>query len=86
MHVELRAALDHAEKDESVRALARQLAAGPTRAYAMTKRVIHASGGHDLPKQLEMERDLQRRAVEDVDYFEGVGAFLQKRAPNFQGR
>ncbi|HEY4373994.1 MAG TPA: 2-(1,2-epoxy-1,2-dihydrophenyl)acetyl-CoA isomerase PaaG [Burkholderiales bacterium] len=78
--------VDGAELIPQARALAHQLASGPTRSLGMIKRMVHASGGHDLPQQLEMERDLQRCAVAGEDYFEGVGAFLQKRAPNFQGR
>jgi 2-(1,2-epoxy-1,2-dihydrophenyl)acetyl-CoA isomerase len=67
-------------------ALARRLAAGPTRGLGLTKRAIHAAAGNDFDAQLDLERDLQREAGRTTDYAEGVMAFLDKRAPEFTGR
>jgi len=67
-------------------ALARALAAGPTKGYGLVKRAIYASAGNSLEAQLDLERDLQRDAGSSADYREGVSAFLEKREPRYQGK
>ncbi|MGI6850848.1 2-(1,2-epoxy-1,2-dihydrophenyl)acetyl-CoA isomerase PaaG [Mesorhizobium sp. 1B3] len=66
--------------------LAEAFAKGPTHAYALTKKAIHAATGNTLEKQLRVERELQREAGRSDDYREGVAAFLQKRPAVFGGR
>lgn len=66
--------------------LATRLAAMPTRALALTKRALDAAETNDLDAQLALERELQSEAGRTADYVEGVRAFLEKRAPAFQGR
>lgn len=66
--------------------LARQLAAGPTRAFGETKRLLHGSWTTPMETQLEMESQAIARMVESVDGREGVSAFLEKRPPTFTGR
>jgi 2-(1,2-epoxy-1,2-dihydrophenyl)acetyl-CoA isomerase len=70
----------------AVDALARQLAAAPTRSLAATKAAMRASWQHSLAQQLEVERDAQRALGWSDDYVEGVAAFLEKRTPKFTGR
>lgn len=67
-------------------ALARRLAAGPTRGLALTKRALNQSAANTLDEQLALERDFQRMAGRSDDYREGVAAFAAKRPPAFKGR
>lgn len=67
-------------------ALAAKLAAGPTRSYAATKEALNRSLYPDLDGQLEFEAELQHSLARTSDFLEGVGAFVEKRPPNFSGR
>jgi enoyl-CoA hydratase/carnithine racemase len=64
---------------------ARGYATGPTRAYAAAKRALAAS---DLPLAdgLEREREVFLPLFATRDQEEGMRAFLDKRAPEFEGR
>jgi len=69
---------------EEATALAAQLAAGPTNAYALTKQAIQAASTNTLEAQLDLERTLQREAGMADEYREGVAAFHEKRQPDFR--
>lgn len=58
----------------------------PTKALAMTKRMINITYDNDLNAQLELEAMNQIAAANAPDYEEGVAAFLEKRKPNFKGK
>jgi 2-(1,2-epoxy-1,2-dihydrophenyl)acetyl-CoA isomerase len=66
--------------------LAASLAAMPTRAIGMTKRLFDAASNNTLEQQLELEAQLQSAATQSDDFREGVAAFLEKRDPRFAGR
>jgi 2-(1,2-epoxy-1,2-dihydrophenyl)acetyl-CoA isomerase len=67
-------------------ALAAELAALPTRAIGMTKRLLDRAPSAALEDQLEWEAQLQAVATQSDDFREGVAAFLEKRVPQFVGR
>lgn len=66
--------------------VATELAAMPTRAIGMTKRLFDNAETATLEEQLELEAQLQTAATKSEDFREGVAAFLEKREPRFQGR
>lgn len=59
---------------------------GPSFGLAQIKRAFEASATNNLDAQLDLERDLQRKAGAHSDYAEGVDAFMNKRAPSFGPR
>jgi 2-(1,2-epoxy-1,2-dihydrophenyl)acetyl-CoA isomerase len=67
-------------------ALAGQLAAGPTLAYAAAKEAANAAAAHGYAEQLELEARLQGIASRTADFAEGRTALLQRRTPRFEGR
>jgi 2-(1,2-epoxy-1,2-dihydrophenyl)acetyl-CoA isomerase len=77
--------VEDAEFAGVVDALARQLAAAPTKGLARTRQAIYESWGRSLEEQLDIERDYQRELGHTADYAEGVAAFAGKRTPQFKG-
>jgi len=68
-----------------VAGLAGHLAAMPTRAIGMSKRLFDRAAESSLDDQLELEAQLQSAATKTNDFREGVTAFLEKRKPEFDG-
>lgn len=72
--------------DETWKARAAHLAQGPTAAYAAAKEAIRGSWDKTLEEQLLVEAKLQGACGKSRDFKEGVVAFMEKRAPKFEGR
>ncbi|WP_405150608.1 enoyl-CoA hydratase-related protein [Sphaerisporangium sp. NBC_01403] len=67
-------------------AVARRLAAGPTRAYAEMRHLLRGSGNLSLTDHLAAEERAMFRTAATADAGEGIAAFAGKRQPHFQGR
>lgn len=65
--------------------LAATLAAGPTAAYAETKRLLVDGASRPLAESLNAEAAAQRRLGTTADHGNAVRAFLAKEKPVFQG-
>jgi len=74
-----------AELEAETLALARRLAAGPTAAYAKTKRLLNDSINRTLDSQLYAEQENFAASTATEDFAEGVRAFIEKRKPTFRG-
>ena len=80
-----RVVADNALQDEAL-ALARQLASGPTLAYAEIKRLFLNAGAAHFEAQLEDEALTLARIAGSADAQEGIAAMVERRKPNFTGR
>ena len=73
--------------EEELRELGRRLAEGPTRSFAATKQLLHASATVDrLDWHLDRELDELSRIADTPDFAEGIEAFFAKRPPRFGGK
>ena len=75
-----------AEFEAHIKSRAQQLANGPTVAYEQLKKAIRGSLENTLDEQLAVEAKLQAVCGNTHDFKEGVTAFLEKRAPRYEGR
>lgn len=66
-------------------AVARQLAQGPTVAFAESKRLIVEGHGSGIDAALEAEAEAQITCGGTRDHLAAVGAFLNRTRPNFTG-
>ncbi|HVL34736.1 MAG TPA: enoyl-CoA hydratase family protein [Burkholderiales bacterium] len=64
---------------------ARELAAGPTAAHAMTKKMLHQEWNVGLDEAIEMEAQAQAILMQNADFRRAYEAFAAKRKPEFQG-
>jgi 2-(1,2-epoxy-1,2-dihydrophenyl)acetyl-CoA isomerase len=67
-------------------AIAVQLAAGPTRAYGISKRLLHSGWTETLETQMENESQAIANSARTADAREGITSFLEKRPPKFKGQ
>lgn len=76
----------HDELAAAARSLARDVATGPTVAFAVTKKLMQASFERDLDQAIAAEVDAQTMLLQTRDHAIGVAAFRAKERPSFEGR
>jgi len=65
--------------------IAHELAAGPTAAFAETRRLLYGSLDRGMADQLAAEEEAMGRAVRTDDFRRGLEAFFGDGSPDFQG-
>ena len=63
----------------------KELAAGPTLAHAMTKKMLHQEWDVGVDKAIEMEAQAQAELMLTKDFHRAYEAFAAKRKPAFEG-
>ncbi|MGW8553655.1 enoyl-CoA hydratase/isomerase family protein [Streptomyces tubercidicus] len=74
------------ELAKTAREWAERLAAGPTRALALTKQLVNASLDTDRTTAFAAEATAQEINMTTADAQEGVASFVARRRPTFRGR
>jgi enoyl-CoA hydratase/carnithine racemase len=64
---------------------AQSLAAGPTLAHAMTKRMLHEEWAMPLDDAIDTEARAQATLMQSKDFVRAYDAFVAKRTPEFEG-
>ncbi len=64
---------------------AQELAAGPTAAHAMTKKMLHQEWNAGIDEAIEMEAQAQAILMQNRDFRRAYEAFAAKQKPVFQG-
>ncbi|MGW7044918.1 enoyl-CoA hydratase/isomerase family protein [Streptomyces avermitilis] len=72
--------------EKTAREWSARLAAGPTRALALTKQLVNASLGTDRGTAFAAEAAAQEINMTTADATEGVTSFVERRSPRFEGR
>jgi enoyl-CoA hydratase/carnithine racemase len=65
--------------------VAKELAAGPTAAHAMTKKMLHQEWNVGVDEAIEMEAVAQAMLMQNQDFRRAYEAFAAKQKPVFQG-
>lgn len=78
--------VDDANLAAETRAIATELASGPTVALSMIRKLYWESEHNSYEEQLDLEVQMQKVAGAAEDFREGVAAFLEKRPAKFKGR
>src|ERR1700675_149816 len=65
--------------------LAAEIAAGPTFAHAMTKKMLHAEWNLSVDAAIDAEADAQAICMQTEDFRRAYRAFAAKQEPQFQG-
>lgn len=74
----------HEVFDDAVRAVARQVASGPTEALGIAKEMLNQAAGMDrLDVHLDRELEQLARIADRENFAEGIDAFFAKRQPEF---
>jgi enoyl-CoA hydratase/carnithine racemase len=72
--------------DAATAELAASIAAGPTFAHAMTKRMLHQEWAMDLASAIDAEAQAQALCMQTGDFKRAYEAFREKQTPRFEGR
>lgn len=72
--------------DAEVDKLAKRLANGPTAVFGRIKRLLYASSTNSPQDQSWLEAQCFAESATSHDFAEGVTAFVEKRAPKFNGK
>lgn len=67
------------------RQLARDLATGPTKAHAITKRQLDAEWHLSIDDAIDLEAEVQARCMQTNDFRRAYEAFAAKQTPEFKG-
>jgi enoyl-CoA hydratase/carnithine racemase len=78
--------IPHGDAAARTHELATAIAHGPPLVHRAVKRAIYAGLDGDLAAALDREAIGQLELLRSRDFTEGITAFLQKRAPRFEGR
>lgn len=70
---------------ESVREIAQSLAAGPTRAHALTKKMLQKEWDLPLEAAIDAEAAAQAQCMQSSDFKRAYDAFIQRVPPVFRG-